>query len=100
MALVFRFRSILASALIALVLPLGLATMPRAASPVLVVGPPWRGEAQAMRILAAADARLLSRGRFDSTLLVAPDGPDLVRRLYAAGAFLVLNGDLFTGCSP
>lgn len=100
MALSSSCRSILASALIGLALPLGVATMPRAATPVLLIAPPGQSEAQAMQILATADARLLGRGRFDGTLLVAPDGPDLVRRLYAAGAFLVLNGDLFTGCSP
>ncbi|WP_284179937.1 hypothetical protein [Rhabdaerophilum sp. SD176] len=100
MALDVRFRSILASALVALALPLGVATIPRAATPLLLIAPPWRGEAEAMQILATADARLLARGRFDGTLLVAADGPDLVRRLYAAGAFLVLNGDLYTGCTP
>ncbi|MCZ8375173.1 MAG: hypothetical protein O9342_07355 [Beijerinckiaceae bacterium] len=100
MSLPAPLRSIFASALIAVALPLGVASMPRAATPLLLIGPPWRGEAEAMQILAAADARLLAKGRFDGTLLVAPDGPDLARRLYAAGAFLVLNGDLYTGCTP
>ncbi len=92
--------SILASAMLASALPIAVATAPRAQSPVLLVGPPWQGEAGAMRILANADARILARGRFDGTLLVAGDRPDVVRRLYAAGALLVLNGNSFAGCAP
>ncbi len=93
-------RSILFSVLAASILPLAVATMPRAAGPVLVIAPFGKSEAATMQIIAAADARFLARGRFDGTMLVAADKPDLVGRLYAAGALLVLNGDLFIGCAP
>lgn len=59
---------------------------------VAVVG----GRAEAFRIVAAAGGRIVeARGR---TVLARSDRPDFVRRLYRAGAPLVLDGRIAAGC--
>jgi hypothetical protein len=90
---------VVASTAAVLAVTMAVAALPRSSEPLLVLGPFWKGEAATMRVIAAADARILGRGRFDATVVVAAGQPELVARLYAAGALLVVNGSLFTGCT-
>lgn len=100
MKILLSIVSFITSVLISITIPLVVVLMPRGEDPVLLIGLPWHSEHDSMRVIAAADARILSRGRYDGTFIVAADGPDLTRRLYEAGAFLVLNNRFFIGCSP
>jgi hypothetical protein len=59
-----------------------------------VMGP----SAQSLRAVAAAGGSIL---RADGLIVIArSDDPQFVRRLYAAGAFLVLDAEDSGGCSP
>ena len=58
-----------------------------------IVGPP----AQALAIIAKANGRVLAAG--DYVTFARSDDPGFVARLYAAGAFLVLDAEQAGGCS-
>ncbi|MGY2049340.1 hypothetical protein [Methylobacterium sp. JK268] len=84
-------------------LALGLAAplaVPPARGPVAVVGPPGDGLPAVARIVAAAGGAILAQGRFGNLLVAVSDAPGFARRLYAAGAWLVLDPRLAVGCGP
>lgn len=85
----------LAAILIALV-PLGLLAMPTSRT-VAVLGSPGQNMAA---LVAGAGGSILSMGGW-SNIIVATDGPpDLVARLYASGAWLVIDASEARGCAP
>ena len=59
---------------------------------VAVVG----GQSEALRIIAAADGRVVEARR--GAILAISDRPGFARRLYRAGAPLVLEGRIAAGC--
>ncbi|TNC11995.1 hypothetical protein FF100_17280 [Methylobacterium terricola] len=84
---------------LALLVPVLVALAPRT-GPVAVLGPPGAGAAEAARIVAAAGGVLLRAGRFDTLLVAASDEPGFARRLYAAGAWLVVHPAWAGPCTP
>ena len=60
---------------------------------VAVFGLPGR----AMAATIEADGRLVSIG--DNVVIARSDAPDFIRRLYAAGALLVLDARIAEGCT-
>ncbi|MCA0404598.1 MAG: hypothetical protein LCH39_00390 [Proteobacteria bacterium] len=79
-------------ALPAVVLPL----RPVEGAPMLVYAP--RAQGLAAGVLARADARLVRAYAREDLMVVMDATPGLVRRLYAAGATLVLFAPLRAGC--
>jgi hypothetical protein len=63
---------------------------------ILVYG---QGSAEAARIIAAADGRIVSAGGWAETVIAVSDQPDFVNKLYHAGASLVFRADNAVGCS-
>jgi hypothetical protein len=63
---------------------------------ILVYG---HGAADAARVIAAADGRLLSAGGWADAVIAVSDQPDFVNKLYRAGASLVFRADGAVGCS-
>ncbi|HVO02993.1 MAG TPA: hypothetical protein VMT54_12370 [Candidatus Cybelea sp.] len=55
--------------------------------------------ADALRIVAAADGRLISAGGWLGGAVAVSDDPDFAAKLYRAGARLVLRVDGATGCA-
>ncbi|WP_350335588.1 hypothetical protein [Coralliovum pocilloporae] len=51
-----------------------------------------------MHVIANADGRLLSPGRWPWVAVAQSDDPEFVARLYAAGAVFVGNADAFSLC--
>ena len=84
---------------LALLVPVLVALTPRSGT-VAVLAPPGAGTAGAARIVAAAGGVLLRAGRFDTLLIAASDEPGFARRLYAAGAWLVVHPALAGPCAP
>lgn len=58
-----------------------------------VFGPRGR----ALAAVARADGRLIELG--DNVVIARSDAPDFIRRLYAAGAVLVLDARIAEGCT-
>ncbi|MFH6786078.1 hypothetical protein [Methylobacterium sp. MA0201] len=82
-----------------LLVPVLAALTPRS-GPVAVLARPGAGAAEAARIVAAAGGLLVRSGRFDALLIAASDEPGFARRLYAAGAWLVVHPALAGPCAP
>ncbi len=55
--------------------------------------------ARTMRMVAAADGRLVSAGGWLGVVYATSDDPDFAARLYRAGAVLVFRADRATGCA-
>jgi hypothetical protein len=79
---------------------LGIALFPRESQSVIVVAWPGKGSDDAATIVARAKGSLLRAGSWAAVVLATSDEPDFSRRLYASGAFLVLNGGAAEGCGP
>lgn len=79
-------------ALPAIVLPM----LPQEGAPMLVYAP--RAEGLAAGVLARADARLMRAFEREDLMVVMDGAPGLVRRLYDAGATLVLFAPRRAGC--
>jgi hypothetical protein len=71
---------------------------PRGSAEVAAIFPPWRSREHAILAVAAVGGLVVRQGAFD-TILVAR-GPDaaFVDRLYAAGAWAVIDPMAFGGC--
>ena len=85
-------------ALLAGLLPAGLALAPKAGTPVAVIASPWAEPGDAMRIVAAADGRILRATHSGSVAIATSDSNDFVARLYQSGAALVVDGATLAGC--
>ncbi len=79
-----------------LVLPAGLVALPTSET-VAVIGPPGQDVAA---IVARAGGTILRLGGGTNVLVVRAGSADLVSRLYAAGAWLVIDARFATGCAP
>ena len=85
--------------LASLLVPLAVLALPQS-EVVAVVAPPGADTTDAVRIIAKAGGTVLNRGGSDNVLLARSDRAGFARRLYAAGARLVLDGSLAEGCGP
>ena len=85
--------------LASLLVPLAVLALPQS-EVVAVVAPPGADTTDAVRIIAEAGGTVLNRGGSDNVLLARSDRTGFARRLYAAGARLVLDGRLAEGCGP
>ena len=72
--------------------------VPRDGAQVAAIFSPWMRSDRVMARVAQADALLVRRGLLDSIVVVQSDEPGLIRRLYAAGAWLVIDPTVFGGC--
>ena len=79
-----------------LVLPAGLVALPTSET-VAVIGPPGQDVAA---IVARTGGTILRLGGGTNVLVVRAGSADLVSRLYASGAWLVIDARFATGCTP
>jgi len=75
-----------------------LQAVPRDGAQVAVIFAPSTSSDGVMARVAQADGLLVRRGLFDAIVVVQSDEPGLVARLYAAGAWLVIDPNVFGGC--
>ncbi|HEY1543264.1 MAG TPA: hypothetical protein VGG01_12710 [Xanthobacteraceae bacterium] len=76
----------------------GLEAHPRDGMQVAAVFAPWTSSGGVIAHVAEADGLVVRRGLFDSIIVVRSDAPGLIGRLYGAGAWLVIDPDVFGGC--
>jgi len=76
----------------------GLQASPRDATQVAALFAPWTGGGEVFARVADADGLVVRRGLFDSIVVVRSDAPGLINRLYAVGAWLVIDPGVFGGC--
>ncbi|HUC68266.1 MAG TPA: hypothetical protein VMA53_22815 [Stellaceae bacterium] len=94
-------RAILAAVLlgVASVVPLAwLQARPRGFAEVAAIFPPWTGREQAFAAVLAAGAVVVREGARDWILVVHGEEPGVIGRLYAAGAWAVVDPVAFGGC--
>jgi hypothetical protein len=94
-------RAILAACLlsVASVMPLvWLQARPRGVAEVAAIFPPWTGREQAFAAVLAARAVVVREGARDWILVVHGEEPGVIGRLYAAGAWAVIDPVAFGGC--
>jgi hypothetical protein len=75
-----------------------LQAVPRDGTQVAAIFAPWDESGSVMARVAQADALLVRRGLSDSIVVVQSDEPGLIGRLYASGAWLVIDPNVFGGC--
>ena len=79
---------------------LGLAALHPVAEGRMPVGVIAAGDSAAkVRLIAAADGRLLGTGGWLGVVFAASDDPEFAAKLYRAGAVLVFRADGATGCA-
>jgi hypothetical protein len=72
---------------------------PRDGAPeVAAIFPPWLSREQAMAQVMRSGGLVVRAGALDSILVVHAEGPGLAARLYAAGAWAVVDPVAFGGC--
>lgn len=75
--------------------------MPRADGDVAVVVSPFAGRAAASHVVARAEGLVVDTGRWRFLILARPavdNDPNFPARLYGAGALVVFNPGIMTGC--
>jgi hypothetical protein len=87
-----------AFALFAGTMPAALALAPKAGTPVAVIALPWAEDGAALRIIAAADGRVIGAAHGGGIAIAMSAGDDFVGRLYQSGAALVLDGAALAAC--
>ena len=75
-----------------------LQAVPRDGTQVAAIFAPWDESGGVMARVAQADGLLVRRGLFDSIVVVQSDEPGLIGRLYASGAWLVIDPNVLGGC--
>lgn len=75
-----------------------LQAQPRDRARVAAVFPPWTSAEHAFAGVARAGGRVVRSGVIDTIVIVQGDEPDLVDRLYAAGAWAVVDPAAWGGC--
>jgi len=85
-------------ALFAACLPSAFALAPKPGAPVAVIASPWAPDGDALRIVAAADGRVMGAARDGDIAIAMPGGADFVSRLYQSGAALVLDATVLAAC--
>jgi hypothetical protein len=71
---------------------------PRDGAQVAAVFPPWTDDGGAIARVAQAGGLVVRRGIVDAIIVVQSDQPGLIARLYAAGAWLVIDPATLGGC--
>lgn len=71
---------------------------PKAGQKVAVINFPWAQDSQAIFTIAKADANIAAVGKVGWIAIAASEKPDLVKRLYQAGAFFVIDAALIISC--
>ena len=75
-----------------------LQAQPRDGTQVAAVFSPWAGDDMAIARVAQAGGLVVRRGVIDAIVVVQSDAPGLTGRLYAAGAWLVIDPTTLGGC--
>jgi hypothetical protein len=75
-----------------------LQAQPRDGTQVAAVFPPWTSDGGAIARVAQAGGLVVRRGIVDAIVVVQSDQPGLIARLYAAGAWLVIDPATLGGC--
>ena len=94
-------RSALAAITLAVlsVIPLAaLQAQPRDRTRVAAVFAPWTSGERAIDQVAQAGGLVVRRGLIDAIVVAQGDDPDFINRLYAAGAWAVIDPDAWGGC--
>jgi hypothetical protein len=68
------------------------------AAEVAAIFPPWIAPERAFARVAMAGGLVVRQGAFDSVLVVHGEEAGLIERLYAAGAWAVIDPVAFGGC--
>jgi hypothetical protein len=96
------WRAVLAAAAISLASFVALAWLqsrpPPGAAEVAAIFPPWVAPERAFAQVLMAGGQVVRQGAFDSIFVVHGEDPGLVDRLYAAGAWAVIDPVAFGGC--
>jgi ABC-type nitrate/sulfonate/bicarbonate transport system substrate-binding protein len=101
MAASHKTQSLIAAALLAVLSVLAMAALqahPRDGTQVAAIFSPWARDDAAIARVAQAGGLLVRRGIIDTIVVVQSDEPGLIDRLYAAGAWLVIDPATFGGC--
>ena len=75
-----------------------LQAQPRDRTRVAAIFPPWTRAEDAMVQVARAGGRIVRPGLISSIVVVQGDDPDFADRLYAAGAWAVVDPAAWGGC--
>lgn len=75
-----------------------LETQPRDRTRVAAIFAPWTGADQAIRQVAMAGGRVVRPGLIDAIVVAQGDDADFADRLYAAGAWAVVDPAAWGGC--
>jgi hypothetical protein len=75
-----------------------LQAVPHDGAQVAAIFSPWSDSAGVMARVAQADGLMVRRGLIDSIVVVQSNEPGLIGRLYASGAWLVIDPSVFGGC--
>jgi hypothetical protein len=75
-----------------------LQAQPRDGTRVAAIFPPWTSAEHAFAAVAQAGGRIVRPGLIDSILVVQGDDANLPARLYAAGAWAVIDPAAWGGC--
>ena len=83
---------------VSLIFMAALQAQPRDRTRVAAVFSPWTSGEQAIARVARAGGLVVRQGIIDTIVVVQGDDPDLVDRLYAAGAWTVVDPAAWGGC--
>jgi ABC-type nitrate/sulfonate/bicarbonate transport system substrate-binding protein len=83
---------------VSLVAMAALQAQPRDDTQVAAVFSPWTSGEHALARIAQARGLVVRRGIIDAIVVVQSDEPGLIDRLYAAGAWAVIDPAVFGGC--
>jgi hypothetical protein len=75
-----------------------LEAQPRDRTRVAAIFAPWTSAERAMAQVAQAGGRIVRAGLIDAVVVVQGDDADLADRLYAAGAWAVIDPAAWGGC--
>jgi hypothetical protein len=75
-----------------------LQAQPRDRTQVAAIFPPWTSGERAVTQVALAGGLVVRRGIIDAIVVVQGGDPDLIQRLYAAGAWAVIDPNAWGGC--
>jgi hypothetical protein len=93
-----RRGALIATAILGVAGPVALVVMPRPGQNVLVISGIAGSPEHVMAVVAQAGGALVSVNAAGTTAVAAPQAADFIPRLYAAGAFIVLDAAAVGGC--
>jgi hypothetical protein len=71
---------------------------PRGAEEVAAIFPPWMDRERALALVASTGGLVVRQGALDTVFVVHGNDPGLIDRLYAVGAWAVVDPVAFGGC--